>query len=344
MVAEPERAEQAGMMRGLTVVVAYGVTSFAITMVNKVVMSSYGFSFEMTLLLCQLLVGTSMMMLFAKLGLLSLPPLDPKRMRQCVPLTLCFFVYVLSGLGSLRSLSVPTWAALRRLTCLFILVLDHREGKPAPARIWASVGLMLVGALVAAHSDIEGTAAGYAQVLVNCVASAQYLREVGRVKRAAGLTELGVLLYTNVLCIPVATACIFAAGEHVKLARFEPSGSAFWPWLGASATLAGLLNYLVFLSATVNSPLTTSVAGQVKNVAGSLGGYFLLPSAALRDPAHLGGILLGLCASMWYASLKYRGVGKPAPQQQGGKGGSDHALPGGSGTVPKGSGTRLKGS
>mmetsp|Transcript_32355 Transcript_32355/g.75319 ORF Transcript_32355/g.75319 Transcript_32355/m.75319 type:complete len:345 (-) Transcript_32355:183-1217(-) len=342
MVAEPERVEKGGMMRGLAVVFAYGVTSLAITMVNKVVMSSYGFSFEMTLLLCQLLVGTSSMLLLSKLNILSLPPLNLQRMRECVPLTLCFFVYVLSGLGSLRSLSVPTWAALRRLTCLFILLLDHREGKPAPRTIWASVALMLTGALVAARNDIEGSAVGYAQVLVNCVSSAQYLREVGRVKKAASLSELGVLYYTNVLCIPVVAACFLATGEYAQLARFEPSGGAFWAWLGASASLAGLLNYLVFLSATVNSPLTTSVAGQVKNVAGSLGGYILLPSAALRDPAHLGGILLGLFASIWYASLKYRGVGKPPagkPQASSTQGGGSHQGPR---SHAKGSGQRSK--
>jgi len=312
MVAEPDKPEQAGAMRGLTVVVAYGFTSLAITMVNKVVMSSFGFRFEMTLLLCQLLVGTASMLLLSKCGLLALPPLKARQMRQCIPLTLCFFVYVLSGLGSLRSLSVPTWAAMRRLTCLCILFLDWREGKHSPGAIWGSVVLMLLGALLAAHGDIEGSAVGYLQVLVNCVSSAQYLREVGRVKRAAALSEVGILFYTNLLCIPVASAGILAAGEHSALARFEPPGPGFWGWLGASASLAGLLNYLVFLSATVNSPLTTSVAGQVKNVAGSLGGYILMPSAALRDPAHLGGILLGLFASMWYASLKYKGVGKPA--------------------------------
>jgi len=44
--------------------------------------------------------------------------------------------------------------------------------------------------------------------------------------------------------------------------------------------LAGLLNYLVFLSAAVNSPLTTSITGQAKNVVSSLGGYLLLPTSA----------------------------------------------------------------
>ena len=72
-----------------------------------------------------------------------------------------------------------------------------------------------------------------------------------------------------------------------------------------SAGLAGMLNYLVFLSATVNSPLTTSITGQAKNVIGSLGGYLLMPSSAGGGPVserllNVAGCCIGLCASMWY--------------------------------------------
>lgn len=201
------------------------------------------------------------------------------------------------------------------MTCLFILALDWAEGKCAPLLIWMSTGFMLVGALVAAHRDLEGTPLGYAQVWINCVASAQYLREVGKVKKSTGMTEVGTLLYTNTLCIPTVIVCMYATGEHSKLARFNPlSDASFQLWLASSALLAGVLNYLVFLSATVNSPLTTSVAGQLKNVAGSLGGYILMPTAAARDPLHLGGILMGLCASVWYAWMKYAGYSSRPPR------------------------------
>ena len=49
---------------------------------------------------------------------------------------------MISGLGSLRSLSVPTWSAMRRLTSIFILAFDYLlDGRAAPLAIWASARL-----------------------------------------------------------------------------------------------------------------------------------------------------------------------------------------------------------
>jgi len=45
-------------------------------MVNKVVMSVYGFKYELSLLLAQLIVGTLAMKLFSSMGFLSLPSLS----------------------------------------------------------------------------------------------------------------------------------------------------------------------------------------------------------------------------------------------------------------------------
>jgi hypothetical protein len=66
-----------------------------------------------------------------------------------------------------------------------------------------------------------GTPIGYAQVWVNCIASAQYLREVGRVKQTTGMNEVGTLYYTNMLCIPTVLLCMYATGEREQLSRFE---------------------------------------------------------------------------------------------------------------------------
>ena len=130
---------------------AYAATSVIITFANKILLSTYGFKFEMTLILAQLLVGTVVMKMLFSFGLCAPPSVDARSLRKSVPLAFWFLIYVTSGLGSLRSLSVPTWAALRRLTALFILIFDYAfDGKTAPLRIWMSVCLMLVGGLVAA--------------------------------------------------------------------------------------------------------------------------------------------------------------------------------------------------
>jgi hypothetical protein len=103
---------------------SYAAVSVAITFVNKVVLSVYHFEFEQTLILLQLMVGSMALLCLSEAGLCRIPIFDTKVAVKALPLAIWFFLYVATGLGSLRSLTVPTWSALRRLTALFILLLD----------------------------------------------------------------------------------------------------------------------------------------------------------------------------------------------------------------------------
>ena len=261
---------------------AYAATSVVITFANKIVLSTYGFGNELSLVLAQLVMSCIAMAVLFAAGLCEAPPLNLATFRKSVPLAFWFFVYVISGLGSLRSLTVPTWSALRRLTAIFILVFDYvYDGRKAPGGVLASVIMMLVGGVVAAAGDLDGTWLGYVQVAVNCASSALYLRAINALRRSAGVSEVGALFLTNILCFGPVLAGIYLTDERARVLRFEHFGDAgFRAALFGSAALAGLLNYLVFLSAAVNSPLTTSITGQAKNVVGSLGGYLLLPASA----------------------------------------------------------------
>mmetsp|Transcript_20242 Transcript_20242/g.56079 ORF Transcript_20242/g.56079 Transcript_20242/m.56079 type:complete len:135 (+) Transcript_20242:69-473(+) len=108
-----------------SVCLAYAFVSVAITFVNKIVLTVYRFHFEQTLILLQLLVGTLGLLILSELKMCQVPRFQLKMARQAFPLAFWFFVYVVTGLGSLRSLTVPTWSAMRRLTAIFILILDY---------------------------------------------------------------------------------------------------------------------------------------------------------------------------------------------------------------------------
>ena len=261
---------------------AYAATSVIITFANKIVLSTYGFKHELSLVLAQLVLNTLAMAVLFIAGICDAPPLNAATFRKSIPLAFWFFVYVISGLSSLRSLTVPTWSALRRLTAIFILLFDYiYDSQKAPTGIISSVALMLAGGVVAAAGDFDGTWQGYVQVAVNCAASALYLRAINTLRRSAGVSEVGALFLTNLLCLGPVLMGMLVTREFSRVALFAHFGdTGFRLALFGSAALAGLLNYFVFLSAAVNSPLTTSITGQAKNVVGSLGGYLLLPASA----------------------------------------------------------------
>lgn len=68
---------------------------------------------------------------------------------------------------------------------------------------------------------------------------------------------------------------------------------------------AFLLNYLIFLCSTVNSPLTTSITGQLKNILQTLVGLFLFGDVI---PTMAFGVGLGIStvASIFYGHVKAR--------------------------------------
>lgn len=71
-----------------------------------------------------------------------------------------------------------------------------------------------------------------------------------------------------------------------------------------SSIQAFLLNYTIFLCSTYNSPLVTSVTGQIKAVVQTIGGLFLFGAVPLTLPLIIG-LLLGTFASFWYTQIKY---------------------------------------
>lgn len=71
-----------------------------------------------------------------------------------------------------------------------------------------------------------------------------------------------------------------------------------------SSVHAFLLNWLIFLCSTINSPLTTSITGQIKNIVTTLLGFCLFGGIAIGWEGIIG-LILSTAASLWYAYLKY---------------------------------------
>jgi solute carrier family 35 protein len=71
-----------------------------------------------------------------------------------------------------------------------------------------------------------------------------------------------------------------------------------------SSVHAFLLNWLIFLCSTINSPLTTSITGQIKNIATTLLGFILFGGISIGYDGIIG-LILSSVASVWYAYIKY---------------------------------------
>lgn len=162
--------------------------------------------------------------------------------------------------------------------------------------------------------------AGYGLVLLCNVATAVYLTAIGRIGRRTGLNSFGLMWLNGVLCAPVLFGYTALSGKlRLALDFPEMSGFGFRAVLGLSCVLAFALNYTIFLNTAVNSALTQTVCGSIKDVL-VVGLGFRSFGGVPFDPLNSLGIALGFAGSALYAHCRLTGAGGGMQPAQAGKG------------------------
>jgi solute carrier family 35 protein len=167
-----------------------------------------------------------------------------------------------------------------------------------------SVMTMIFGAIVAAWGDLTFDLVGYVITLINCFFTAWYLITIATTKKATGLDTFGLMYYNNILSLPV-VLCIVYLLEMDQIQNFHGwRDPYFLTCFFMSSVQAILLNYTIFLCSIYNSPLVTSVTGQIKAVIQTVVGLFTFGKVPLTIPL-VSGLFIGTAASFWYTYIKY---------------------------------------
>ncbi len=103
----------------------YGASSFAITIMNKSILTTYGFSSFQVLGLGQMLATMLVLLCGLGAGLVALPSPSWEVLRKVWPLPVFYVGNMVFGLGGIRDLSLPMFTVLRRLSVLMIMVLEY---------------------------------------------------------------------------------------------------------------------------------------------------------------------------------------------------------------------------
>lgn len=229
-------------------------------------------------------------------------------MRRVFPLSLCWWTYVVSGIVALRYLNIPMFSTLRKFTVLFVLAGEiFLLSKPAKPTVWIAVGVMLSGGLLAGVTDLTMSVPGYVCVSICCLATALYLVMIVRVTKATRLDTFGLLFYNNVLSMPLMLLFLAFFTTELQDVRSFPQlhDRSFLLFLIVSAAQATLLNIAIFLCTKINSPLATTVTGQMKDIVTVGAGLFVFGDVKLSGP-NLAGLALSLFGSLLYSLTKLR--------------------------------------
>lgn len=211
----------------------------------------------------------------------DLPNLDPALFRSIAPISLFYFGNVLAGLGGTASLNLPMFTVLRRFSIAMTMLGEYYVLRKKPSgEVVLSVAAMVLGALVAAASDLSFDLVGYCMVLANDVFTALsgvYMKKATSSQSAATSNKLGVLFYNSLFSAMALLVYLSLlslqqsnAGQRTvvqEIMAFEGWADPGFVYCFLSAALMGsVLNYSIVLCTAHNSALTTAVIGCLKNV------------------------------------------------------------------------------
>ena len=280
----------------------YALSSVCILIFNKIVLSSYRFNYPVLMTLFHMLVSVFVLSAARKGNLLSYTNFDRNLALRVFPLSLMFCANIVFGMYALRNTDIPMFATLRRLTVAVTVVLEFvvLAKRPQPM-VLCAVLVMIVGSLIGGWGDLHYDPLGYFYVLLNNGITALYLVWM---KRTCNETKLqhdqwGVMYYNSLLAVPVLVLFALFNGEAARVVSFPYLNSVgFQLSFAVSAIMSFLMNASTFWCTKVNSALTTSVTGQVKNVATSF--ISIVAFGVVATPALLTGLSVGLSGSFLY--------------------------------------------
>eukprot|EP01133_Synstelium_polycarpum_P015026 gene15026-17773_t len=226
--------------KGFLVALGYGLTSVSITFFNKAVLTHYGYNYS-----------------------------------NALTLAVLFILMVVSGLAALAKTNVPLFSALRRLSTLIVIIGERvLLEKITPMDEIQSVIVMVVGAMIAGWGDVTFDFVGSLYIFFNCIVTAGYLIYISKKSKETGLNTFGLMFYCNILSIPFTAALTWATEAEgiINYAGYGDIGFQFCFLM--SSVQAFMLNYFIFLCSTFNSPLTTSITGQIKSFLQTIIGLF----------------------------------------------------------------------
>ncbi|CAF0977127.1 unnamed protein product [Rotaria sordida] len=246
----------------------YGACSGLITVVNKLVLTSYEFPSFQLLAIGQLTVSITVLYLARFFGFIRFPHFSENVVNKIMPLPLFFFGNLLFGLAGTQAVSLPMFTVLRRFSIWLTMIGEQLILRQTQSLIaQASVYLMLIGAMIAASDDLTFNWSGYVFLIMNNLCTAAQGIVIKQKLINKEFNQNSLLFYNSFIVLGpalVITAFTDDLNKVWNYNRYTDIGFVFAFLL--SSLMGFLLNYSTMLCTNYNSPLTTTVVGACKNM------------------------------------------------------------------------------
>ncbi|KAL3500900.1 hypothetical protein ACH5RR_039993 [Cinchona calisaya] len=307
--------------RGAYAAISYMICAVLLVLFNKAALSSYNFPSANVITLCQVICSVCFLYVLRRWKLIlfqmgespnasddfkALVPL--RTLINTSPVALTYLLYMLVTMESVRGVNVPMYTTLRRTTVVFTMIVEYilaRQKYTPP--ILGSVALIVLGAFIAGARDLSFDFYGYLLVFLSNITTAIYLATIARIGKSSGLNSFGLMWCNGIICGPVLLVWTFIRGDLELTMNFSSLLSpGFLVVLLLSCILAFFLNYSIFLNTTLNSALTQTICGNLKDLFTISLGWIIFAGLPF-DILNVIGQLLGFLGSGLYAYYKLIG-------------------------------------
>ncbi|XP_042059954.1 UDP-N-acetylglucosamine transporter UGNT1-like isoform X1 [Salvia splendens] len=307
--------------RGAYAAISYMACAVLLVLFNKAALSSYNFPSANVITLSQMISSCCLLYVLRRSKLISfnanesVASSDSSNMLVSIqtlirtsPLALTYLLYMLVTMESVRGVNVPMYTTLRRTTVVFTMIVEYLLVRQKYTRpILGSVTLIVLGAFIAGSRDLSFDSYSYLVVFLSNFTTAIYLATIARIGKSSGLNSFGLMWCNGILCAPVLLLWTLFRGDLEMTISFPYLLSpGFLAVLLFSCILAFFLNYSIFLNTTLNSALTQTICGNLKDLFTITLGWAIFGGLPF-DLLNVIGQLLGFIGSGLYAYYKLIG-------------------------------------
>ncbi|KAG6772814.1 hypothetical protein POTOM_024237 [Populus tomentosa] len=312
--------------RGAYAAISYMSCAVLLVLFNKAALSSYNFPSANVITLFQMICSCSFLYALRRWRIISFTdggslttsdvnatfvPLET--LMHTLPLALTYLLYMVSSYNG-----VCPWG---KCSHVYHPKADNSgiyndngvysgRAKIYTSNFWkdvTSVGLIVLGAFIAGARDLSFDFYGYAVVFAANFTTAIYLATISRIGKSSGLNSFGLMWCNGIICGPVLLFWTFIRGDLGMTMNFPYLFSpGFLAVLLLSCILAFFLNYSIFLNTTLNSALTQTICGNLKDLFTIALGWTIFGGLPF-DFFNVIGQCLGFAGSGLYAYYKLIG-------------------------------------
>ncbi|XP_039138513.1 GDP-mannose transporter GONST1 [Dioscorea cayenensis subsp. rotundata] len=292
---------------------AYCLSSCSMILVNKFVLSSYGFNAGISLMLYQNFVSVIIVSILSLFGVISTEPLTWRLIKVWLPVNVIFVGMLITSMFSLKYINVAMVTVLKNVTNVITAIGEvYLFKKQHDNKVWAALFLMIISAVSGGITDLSFHAVGYAWQIVNCFLTASYsltLRRVmdtaKQVTKSGNLNEFSMVLLNNSLSLPLGVLLVILFNEVDYLTRTPLlKMPMFWLVMTLSGVLGLAISFTSMWFLHQTGATTYSLVGSLNKIPLSIAGILLFKVPT--SPENFFSILFGLLAGVFFAKAKLR--------------------------------------